>query len=194
MKREKISCQSIYVFYSKRVEPLEKLHEACCAACCQNQKDEGFSRTPLNWLDILLAEHGFDCDLKKSGGTLTGIQDICRNKDYHYFVLSQENEPCPQSALFEIVLAFPEYAGICLVYEAEDPGNHLFVNSDVDGLFFPERYYCEIVDDCDGDRVIESDYFKDETALAEYIKKNQGWKAVVHCLVSEEKDLHIPEN
>lgn len=82
--------------------------------------------------------------------------------EQYYFYLDQEDAWGPHTNMwYELIHELDK--NIDFVYRAEECGNEVYINSDINGSFFPERYCV------DNDR--ESEYFEDEKSLLSYLTK-----------------------
>ena len=162
-------CSTSYVFFSKTEEPIKKLYNAVRSATSPDRTDNRTSDFKADWLGNILIDHGFDWKKIRCRGSVTYIREPDSNGDYYFFELSEEGAWCPQSEVFENVLTLPEYDGIQFVYMAEESGCEVYINTDTSGLFFPEKYYCEVF--TDDEDFIGSEYFEMKKDLNKYIKE-----------------------
>lgn len=82
--------------------------------------------------------------------------------EQYYFYLDQEDAWGPHTDMWSELL-YELDNNIDFVFRAEECGNEVYINSDVEGAFFPERYCV------DNDK--ESEYFEDENSLLNYLEK-----------------------
>ena len=102
-----------------------------------------------------------------NSGIIEDISDEIINGAFQVYVTSKYT---PEITLWQIAIA--SEPNINMVYKAEETDScSVFVNSDAEGKYYPERYYARIIR---GYCVDEEDYFKSE---AEAIAAVNSWIA-----------------
>ncbi len=87
------------------------------------------------------------------------------DEDDTYFAIDTETAWEPLSEFWDCILK--QYEGISYVYIAEEPGFRLYINTDVSGDIFPDRF---IFYNDKGKNM----YFKDVIELIKYVNKYLG--------------------
>lgn len=88
--------------------------------------------------------------------------EIYDGLEQFFFILDQEDAWAPHTEMWtELINKLQKNIGF--VYRAEECGNEVYINTDYEGSFFPERYYVNTDE--------ETEYFEDEESLLEYLKK-----------------------
>lgn len=59
-------------------------------------------------------------------------------------IVDTETAWCPMPEMWDMILAECGYTDINYVYQAEEPGNDLYINTDVSGRVFLDKYYVDI--------------------------------------------------
>ena len=95
------------------------------------------------WLGKVAIRHGLDHEKTSCRGTINYLENY-DPKD-NFFTLESETAWIPADELWEAVIA--RYKGISFVYLAEEPGMEIFINTDSNGTYFPEKYLVEIFGD-----------------------------------------------
>jgi len=130
-------CCSKYVFYTNDDKSeLLRLHMNLMAIMDNNDSKTGC-------LDDVAIKHGVDREKISCRGTIENLDDY--NPANNYFTLNSDTAWAPTDELWEAVIA--QYKGISFVYIAEECGESIYVNTDTEGVYFPERYLLEICGD-----------------------------------------------
>ena len=93
-----------------------------------------------------------------------------QNKDTYSFKVEVETAWEPHMAMFYKIIREKYSNSIQLVYMAEECGSELYVNSDKEGVYFPERY----VVDCCHDGEYRKEYFDTYQEAISWIKTEYG--------------------
>ena len=93
-----------------------------------------------------------------------------QNKDTYSFKVEVETAWEPHMAMFYKIIREKYNNAIQLVYMAEECGSELYVNSDKEGVYFPERY---VVDCCHNGEYL-NEYFDTYQEAISWIKTEYG--------------------
>lgn len=93
-----------------------------------------------------------------------------QNKDTYSFRVDVETAWEPHMAMFYKIIREKYNDAIQIVYMAEESGSEVFVNSDKEGLYFPERYMI----DCCHNGEYYKEYFNTYPEAISWIKENYG--------------------
>jgi hypothetical protein len=92
------------------------------------------------WLGKVLIEHGLDWEKISCRGTIDNLDDC--EPDCNFFTLDSDTAWSPTIELWEAVVA--KYTGVSFVYIAEEAGSEIYINTDIEGTYFPDRFLLEI--------------------------------------------------
>jgi hypothetical protein len=95
------------------------------------------------WLGNVALAHGLDYEKLPCRGSIGKLGEY--EDEYNFFMLESETEWCPTEQLWTAVVA--QYNGVSFFYIAEEAGADIFVNTDIEGIYLPERYLLEIWSD-----------------------------------------------
>jgi len=151
-------CESKFAFVVddlKNKSELKRLYDNLNKACstpCPQENDFGDS-----WLGHVAIIHNISWENKGCRGFILAINDLNENDDY--FVIEVQTAWEPPSELFDCILQ--QYNGVSCVYIAEEGGEGIYINTDINGTIFPDRY------------ILYTDdtgflYFEDEITLINY--------------------------
>jgi len=174
-------CSSKYAFFAndENIGELKRLHDCLTdTIAVLSQVKNDFEPGCLGKVAI---EHGIDPKCIPCRGGINYLSNF--EAESGYFTLDTETAWAPMDELWEAVIS--RYSGISYVYIAEEPGLEVYINTDVEGTFFTERYLFEIcgytpvpegwcVDDEKLDYLEIRKYFKDFDELADYCTKLTG--------------------
>lgn len=118
------------------------------------------------WLADVLAAAGIQEPAVSTRGWLTGWK---RDGDAIRLCAEAAWDAWPLVETVDAVLSQDEYRGARLCLRAEEPNSGLFVNTDADGTYFPERYYLDY-EMPDGSGGVE--YFNSEAALCAFLNES----------------------
>lgn len=122
-------CDTTIAFYSQDKTQLEALHTAI-----SNRIHEDC------WLGNICTYHGFSPADYSCRSQINYIGEISQDKDnYWYFLVDQEDAWDPHTSVWEDVLDM-YYREVEFEYRSEEAGCGIFVNSDSEGYYFPERF------------------------------------------------------
>lgn len=104
------------------------------------------------WLGRLLAYN----DIGANEVYCRGFVDTLELQENGVYVISED----AWAPMFDFYDLIAELYGLQYVLMAEEPGNGLYLNTDTEGRYFPERYMLEVVVDDEeaykGDKLIET--------------------------------------
>jgi len=146
-------CYSTYAFKSTNAnkDNLQRLHQKLAGVV---MKPSGVDMDFANgWLGEVATVHGLDFEQIPCRGEITHLDalikgggDDCGSHfeayDDCYFKLETETAWCPMTELCDAVIE--QYEGVSYVYVAEEAGCDIFINTDIEGQFFDQRYLLEI--------------------------------------------------
>ena len=122
----------------------------------------------------VLLKHGYSKEeaqkISDSRDYLSYMEFELTDKRCGYYAFKAETESAwqPNMTTFFYLLQDKYANKISLVYTSEEPGSGVFINTDVDGLFFNDRYKI----DCCLDNNYFTDYFTDFTDVIEFIQED----------------------
>ena len=109
------------------------------------------------WLGKVATEHGLDFEKISCRGWIEHLEDY--EPESNFFTLQSETAWAPTDELWQAVVA--QYEGVYFVYVAEEPGFEVFINSDSEGVYFPDKYLIEV----HGDIPIPEGWYPDQDKL-----------------------------
>ena len=133
-------CSTEHAFFTENEDRSElvKLHLAISSAM------KTPSGTPNNfepgWLFKIAEMHRIDPESVPCRGSITHLDELAPSSNH--FKLSTETAWAPMAEMWDAVLE--KYEGVFHVYTAEECGQEIYVNTDEEGLYFPNRYLLEI--------------------------------------------------
>lgn len=136
-------CSTAYAFYGPKKE-IKRLHSRLNDVCKND-----YSRTKYSspndfgpcWLGNALARHHILFSRTECRGSLYYVSDVACDSEHDFWTLIVETSTAwrPMPDMWDMILK-KSYPSVKYVYEAEEPGNLLFLNTDTEGLFFPDKY------------------------------------------------------
>lgn len=152
-------CYTQIAFYGPYVNELEKFRSDIKTAIdflpiVGSEARNWQGRVARYYNSTAAGERGFLNDI-----SLVYSEDIA-DDTMSYFILDQEDAWAPHTDMWSELLDELGY-DINFVYRAEEPGDDIYINTDYEGNFFPDRY---IVDTPD-----ETEYFITEEELLGYL-------------------------
>lgn len=111
------------------------------------------------WIGKLLVYKGIDW----KNVDCRGFYDYIRFEDDHV-TLDSEDAWGPCTEVYDI---FAKIYNLSYVLKAEEPGCGVYINTDIEGQFFPEKYIFEVYDA----NLFELNLFKNDTQLQEIFKQ-----------------------
>lgn len=159
-------CSTSITFYSENQESLERFFKAVSDSfdACEN---DAVSSVLKQVCDVLTSSYPCENISKITDGGV--IEDISTEIINGSFQVCVSSKYTPEIDIWKSVLeaAVPD---VKMVYKADEVDScSVFINSDVDGNYYPERYYARIIRDGE---VEEEDYFETE---AEVIAAVNDW-------------------
>ena len=97
-----------------------------------------------SWLGNIVADYGFDWSAGNCRGSVEYIGPIEDNDDIYSFILTTETAWEPMPKMWDEILK-KEYPSITYVLFAIEEGTDLYVNTDIQGKYFPNRYLLNIL-------------------------------------------------
>ena len=108
-----------------------KLYDICFM---ENQaKKAGYGN---GWLGCVAIKHGLDYDTLPCDGKILDVDDL--DEDVTHFKISVQTLWKVEIDLWDAVIK--QYAGIRYVYISEDTCGGVYINTDSEGVCFPEKY------------------------------------------------------
>lgn len=136
-------CLTAYAFYGPKKE-IKRLHSRLNDVCKND-----YSRTKYSspndfgpcWLGNVLAKHHILFSKTACRGSLYYVSDVAYDSEHDFWTLIVETSTAwrPMPDMWDMILK-KSYPSVKYVYEAEEPSNLLFLNTDTEGLFFPDKY------------------------------------------------------
>ena len=132
------------------------------------------------WLGFLLQNQGVDPDGISSRGSIQDVSEIKTAGTLTYILVDIEDAWSPHLELWNKLLALPAFNKLSYVVKAEEGGCQVFVNTDVDGDIFPERFILDYGAKTLQSKDVEYDYvyYKSLQDLLDACKKLFGADAV----------------
>ena len=156
-------CMNDIVLYSKEIEPLTRLHNQLA----QLAKEDSYGYPVHRLLSSLDASYLVD-DLDDLRHYVLDFGAIEQKDDSYYFHLYTEAAWSPHIEDIDALLTLPEFKSISYVYQAEEPGFEIYINSDSKREFLDNSYlfyyYCGDDD--------EDAYFSSLSDLVDYVNKH----------------------
>ena len=158
-------CSNNIAFYSKDRAVLQDLF---------TKINDVLDNTNNHSIYQLILKHGYSEEAAKK---ITDCRDYITYAEdkltdlscgYSYFKIDTESAWQPNMTTFFYLLQDKYANKISLVYTSEEPGSGVFINTDVDGLFFNDRYKI----DCCLDSNYFTDYFTDFNEVIEFIQED----------------------
>ena len=88
------------------------------------------------WLGRVALEHGLDLDAIPCKGEILDVGDL--DEDAIHFKIFVESHWRTNIELWDAVIK--QYTGIRYVYISDEPSGGIYINTDTEGVCFPERY------------------------------------------------------
>ena len=157
-------CSNNIAFYSKDRATLQDLF---------TKINDVLDNTNTHSVYQLMLKHGYSEEAAKK---ITDCRDCITYAEdkitdlscgYSYFKIDTESAWQPNMTTFFYLLQDKYANKISLVYTSEEPGSGVFINTDVDGLFFTDRYridYCVNND-------YQTEYFSGFSEVIDYINE-----------------------
>lgn len=157
-------CSNNIAFYSKDRAVLQDLF---------TKINDVLDNTNTHSIYQLILKHGYSEEAAKK---ITDCRDYITYAEdkltdlpcgYSYFKIDTESAWQPNMTTFFYLLQDKYANKISLVYTSEEPGSGVFINTDVDGLFFTDRYridYCVNND-------YQTEYFSGFSEVIDYINE-----------------------
>lgn len=156
-------CMNDIVLYSKRKKPLIRPHNQLKHL----SKEDSYSYPIHRLLSSLEASYLVD-DLDDLRHYILDFDSIDKKNDTYYFHLYTEAAWSPHIEDIDILLSLNEFKSISYVYQAEEPGFEIYINSDSKREFLNNSYlfyyYCGDDD--------EDAYYSDLNDLIDYVDKH----------------------
>lgn len=186
-------CSTDITFYSsnENKEQLKKLYNNIKQIInSPSEIKNGFGNS---WLGNIIHKHGLDWEKIDCRGSIGFLDEFNGN----YFRIQQEDAWGPNIDMWKDIIN-KEYTDIELVYAAEEPGCELYINSDVDSIFYDEFYkidgYLPKVESFTNTDDYISEYLRDAGEVQGLIEEIVGqefnhWEQAVQYLkeICEEK-------
>jgi hypothetical protein len=106
------------------------------------------------WLGKVAIAHNLDWEKISCRGEISELEEYSPNDKF--FTLRTETAWAPTEELWEAVIA--QYEGVSYVFIAEESGMGIYVNTDTEGTYFPDRYMMDIW----GDGPIPEGWYADQ--------------------------------
>lgn len=159
-------CGTTIAFYSQDKIQLEALHTAI-----SNRTHENI------WLGNICTYHGLSAENYSCRSLINCIGEISQDEySYWYFLVDQEDAWDPHISVWESVLDM-YYRKVEFEYRSEEDGCGIFVNSDIEGYYFPERF---IIDACvkDTEDRIYTSTFDETLSLCKQILRDRSISSI----------------
>lgn len=158
-------CSNNIAFYSNDKTLLQNLYDIML---------DVFNNSKSRSVYDILLKHGYSTEeaqkISDSRDYLAYMEFELTDKRCGYYAFKAETESAwqPNMTTFFYLLQDKYANKISLVYTSEEPGSGVFINTDVDGLFFTDRYKI----DCCLDNNYFTDYFTNFNEVIEFIQED----------------------
>ena len=164
-------CSSIFAFYHNGTKAgeaaLEDLHSKILEYTkAPSRVKNGFGP---KWLGNVVDGFGIDWNTVECRGIID-VTDVEDDGGCRAFRVYTETAWGPMPDMWEKIIGQRYQDQIMFEYIAEEPGNGVFINTDREGIFFPDRYRAAIED---GDEFYE-EYFTSDEELEKFLKEKYG--------------------
>lgn len=143
-------CYNDIVFYSSNKTILQELQQLFFKA----NEDKGRVLSILDYIDMPSECNTEILDMRNHFIHID--TEIKSDGECHYFYIQTESAWVPDLELFNYLLSSVYKDTIKMHYQAEEPGCGIYINTDLDGLFFQNRY---VIDCQKGDDLDDTFYF-----------------------------------
>ena len=134
-------CCNRHVFYTTNGNKNELLRLHTNLSAVMEASSEAKNAYERGWLGLVAIKHGLDWEKEIScRGFIEHLDDY--EPVSNFFTLDSNTDWVPMDELWEAVIA--QYEGVSFVYVAEECGESIYINTDVEGLYFHEKYLLEI--------------------------------------------------
>ena len=165
-------CSTTFSFYHNGTK------EGEAALADLHDKIEEYTKEPSRvkngfgpkWLGNVADGFGIDWNTVECRGEIIDITDVENDGGYRAFRVYTETAWGPMPDMWEEIIGQRYQDQIMFEYIAEEPGNGVFINTDCEGIFFPDRYRAEKEDD---DEFYE-EYFTSDEELEKFLKEKYG--------------------
>jgi len=147
-------CSNRYAFYTTDENKDELLRLYNNISAVMETRSEIKNDYEPGWLGKIATCHGIDWEQIPCRGYIGHLDEY--EPDSNFFTLEAETAWSPTEELWEAVIAL--YTGISFVYVAEESGFDIYINTDTEGLYLPDRYLLEIW----GDAPIPESWYADQ--------------------------------
>ena len=167
-------CSTTFSFYHNGTK------EGEAALADLHDKIEEYTKEPSRvkngfgpkWLGNVADGFGIDWETVECRGEIIDITDVKNDGGYRAFRVYTETAWGPMPDMWEEIIGQRYQDQIMFEYIAEEPGNGVFINTDREGIFFPDRYRAGIED---GEEFYE-EYFTSDEELEKFLKEKYGIK------------------
>jgi hypothetical protein len=138
-------CSTQYIFYTKKKDKseLKRLHKNLADILKEPSKLENdFEPGCLGKVAIA---HGFNHEEVPCRGWFDPLDEYDYEGEGDFFKLYTTTAWIPMDELWEAVIE--QYSGVSYVYMSEESGMELYINTDIEGKYFGDRYLLEIYGD-----------------------------------------------
>ena len=110
------------------------------------------------WIGLLLKNQGINPRGISCRGFIQYVSEIETAGTLSYILVDVEDAWTPQLGLWDKLLTMPAFNKLSYVVKAEESGCEIFINTDVDGDIFPERFILDYSAKTMNSSEIVSDY------------------------------------
>ena len=174
-------CDTSIAFYSRDRQLLTDFHDDIVTVTAKD-----------NWLGNMLKYYGFDPENYSCRSHIYYISNVSLDADdVWYFILDQEDAWSPHTDPWDDIVSIAN-GDIDFVYKSEEPGQDIFVNSDIEGWYFKERYVID-ASLLDTEDKIYTQTESETISLCRYILKDRSInsisqaRAIASKLITQEK-------
>ena len=165
-------CSTTFSFYHNGTK------EGEAALADLHDKIEEYTKEPSRvkngfgpkWLGNVADGFGIDWNTVECRGEIIDITDVENDSGRRAFRVYTETAWGPMPDMWEKIIGQRYQDQIMFEYIAEEPGNGVFINTDREGIFFPDRYRAGIED---GEEFYE-EYFTSDEELEKFLKEKYG--------------------
>lgn len=133
-------CINYITFFSTNQQSLETLH-----ADLQNFMKTSSDKTVYTLLKNIGYDEVADRETYSQRHYLLSYDEKIKERDNcYYFELCTESAWSPCMGGIKYLVNYYYNAEVNMVYQSEEPGCEVYVNTDVEGIFYPEKYRVSI--------------------------------------------------
>ncbi len=165
-------CETRFTFEGKKDEVL-KLYEKI--KYLLSNKASSCVESSGNWLGHILIEHGFDWTDAPCRGSIDDFSEVTLKEDKAYFELIVTSAWEPLTKMWDLIIE-KHYPSISYVFLAIETGAGLFINTDISGKHYTEKFLLNLVlpEEVSGEEIDIYEFYDTEQDLLDELKEITG--------------------